>query len=53
MKIALLIPSTSRNRDWKETKDCYLFNYLLQSFKDTYNSEHQYTIYIGIDEDDT
>lgn len=52
MKIALLIPSTSRDRDWKETGDCYLLNYLLQSFKDTYNSEHEYTIYIGIDEDD-
>ncbi len=52
MKIALLIPSTSNNREWKDTQDCYLYDILFKSFIITYNPEYDYTFYIGIDYDD-
>ena len=51
-KIAFLIPSTSYKRDWKTIKECYLYAYTLKSFQATYDPEHQYTFYIGIDRGD-
>ena len=51
-KIALLIPSTSRGREWTSVKDTYLFNYTIKTFGITYDKEHEYCFYIGIDRGD-
>tara|TARA_Y100000768_G_scaffold36911_2_gene24138 strand:+ start:8652 stop:9395 length:744 start_codon:yes stop_codon:yes gene_type:complete len=53
MKIGLLIPSTSKGRDnWKTYKDTYLYVSTLKTFLLTYNKEHEYVFYIGIDKGD-
>jgi hypothetical protein len=52
MKIGLLIPCTSRNRNWVSIKESYLFNYYLQSFVATRSEGHIYTLYIGYDKGD-
>jgi len=52
MKIGLLIPTTSKGRPWSSFKDLYLYCYTLKSFLRTYDMEHTYTFYIGIDHDD-
>lgn len=52
MKIALLIPSTSRGRDWSSVKDTYLYNHTMKTFGITYDKEHEYRFYIGIDRGD-
>ena len=50
--IALLIPCTSNGRDWTNFKDTYLLHMTLKSFLLSYNQEHTYTLYIGIDRND-
>jgi len=50
--IGILIPATTRGRDWTEFKYTDLYIYLLKSLFRTYDMEHKYTIYIGIDKDD-
>ena len=52
MKIALMIPTTSKGRPWKTFKDIYLYCYTIKSFLATYDMEHTYVFYIGIDDDD-
>ena len=52
MKIAILIPSTSKNRDWPSYKDSYLYQKTIKTFLATYDKEHNYRFYIGIDEFD-
>jgi hypothetical protein len=52
MKIGILIPSTSNGRDWKTCKETYLYTITLKSFLLTYDNEHSYTFYIGIDRND-
>ena len=52
MKIGILIPSTSYKRDWTKFDETYLINYTLKSFLITYNQEHEYTFYVGIDRED-
>ena len=52
MKVALLIPTTSKGREWKSFEDIYLYCYTLKSFLTTYDMEHTYTFYVGIDHDD-
>ena len=52
VKIGLIIPSTSKGRDWKSYKETYLFKHTIKTFVLTYNSEHNYTFYIGIDKND-
>ena len=52
MKIGLLIPSTSNNREWTTIKDSYLFNLTFKTFLLTYDPEHNYVFYIGIDKGD-
>ena len=51
-KIGILIPSTSKGREWPSYKETYLFVHTLKSFFTTYNPEHQYVFYIGIDKND-
>jgi len=51
-RIALLIPCTSKNRNWKNMKESYLYNLSLKTFLLTHNNEHEYRFYIGIDRGD-
>jgi hypothetical protein len=53
MKVAFLIPITSKGRSWKNLSESYLINYTLKTFLKTKNNEHQYSFYIGFDNDDT
>ena len=48
IKIAFLIPTTSKNREWKTFNDSYLCQILLPSI----NLQQEITIYIGYDDDD-
>ena len=53
IKIAILILATSKKRDsWVNIKDSYLFNMTLKSFLTTFDREHDYIFYVGIDTDD-
>ena len=52
MKIAFLIPSTSRGRDWSSLKETYLLKYTMKTFGITQDKEHTYRFYIGIDRGD-
>jgi hypothetical protein len=52
MKIGILIPSTSNARDWKSYQDSYLYNLSLKTFLTTYDKEHEYVFYVGIDRGD-
>jgi hypothetical protein len=52
MKIGIIIPSTSYNRDWNTIKESYLYNHTLNSFLLTYDKQNMYKFYIGIDRND-
>lgn len=52
MKIGCIIPATSKNRPWNSIEESYLYTTTLKSFVITYNKEHNYTFYIGIDTGD-
>jgi len=52
MKIAFLIPSTTRKRPWGKMEDTYLYKIFARSFIDTLNENMDYTIYIHIDKND-
>tara|TARA_Y100000748_G_scaffold273422_1_gene247912 strand:+ start:49 stop:792 length:744 start_codon:yes stop_codon:yes gene_type:complete len=51
-KIAIIIPCTSNGREWTNFKDTYLFNLTLKTFILSYDKEHIYTFYLGIDRND-
>tara|TARA_R110000822_G_C15160714_1_gene478238 strand:+ start:105 stop:848 length:744 start_codon:yes stop_codon:yes gene_type:complete len=50
--IAILVPTTSNQRNYKSLEDSDLYSKWLKSFLTTYDSEHKYTIYLGIDDND-
>lgn len=52
MKIGLLIPCTSANRDWGIYTDSYLYKLTMRTFLNTYDKEHNYVFYIGVDRGD-
>ena len=52
MKIAILIPSTSKNRSWRTYQESYLFKNTIKTFLITYNKEHNYKFFIGVDRND-
>ena len=52
MKLGILIPATSKGRNWTSYKESYLFQNTLKSFLITYNQEYTYVFYIGIDRED-
>ena len=52
MKIAVLIPSTTKKREWNCITETYLFNSII-SFVNKSNKSYQYKFYIGVDKDDT
>ncbi len=51
MKIAILIPSTTNQRDWNCITETYLYKSII-SFVGKYNPDYQYKFYIGVDTDD-
>ena len=51
-KIGIIIPSTSRKRPWSNILESYLYTHLIRSLLKTYNSEHEYKIYVVTDDDD-
>tara|TARA_Y100000022_G_C13144001_1_gene326292 strand:- start:24 stop:788 length:765 start_codon:yes stop_codon:yes gene_type:complete len=51
-RIALLIPTTSANRNWASIKDSYLYRFMIPSLLNTIDSNNSYTIYLGIDKQD-
>ena len=52
MKIGVLVPCTSKGRDWTTMRDTYLFHYTLKTFLATCCMGHTYVFYIGYDQDD-
>ena len=52
MRVAFLIPATSRGKDWRAIEGSYLYKYTLKSLKETLTDKHTYTIYLGVDEGD-
>jgi len=52
MKVAVLVPATSNKRSWTKFNQTDLYNNLFKTFFTTYNKNHTYTFYLGIDEDD-
>jgi hypothetical protein len=52
MKIGILIPTTSYKREWNDIFESYLYNITLKTFLISYDKEHNYKFYIGIDEND-
>lgn len=51
-KVAMLIPTTTRERNWKSITDTDLYKINIKSFLLSYCPEHSYTYYLGIDDDD-
>ena len=51
MKIAILIPSTTKQRDWNCITETYLYKSII-SFVGKRNPDYQYKFYIGVDTDD-
>ena len=52
MKVGILVPCTSRFQNWTTYQEIYLYKYSLKTFLLTYDKEHNYTFYIGIDKGD-
>jgi hypothetical protein len=52
MKIGLIIPCTSKNREWSFMKETYFYNLTFKTFLSTYSPEHEYVFYVGIDHTD-
>ena len=50
--IGILIPTTSKGREWVSLKDTYLFNLTLRTIGNTVSPENKLRFYIGIDDDD-
>ena len=52
MKVAILVPVCSRNQGWSRLEDCFWIRDALPSLRRTMCDNIEYTLYIGIDEDD-
>jgi hypothetical protein len=50
-KVALIIPSTTKNRNWSSPNDSLLYN-MIESFKQSTNDNFEYKLFIGYDYDD-
>lgn len=56
MKIAFLIPTTSKGKNWKNAEDCLLISTLFRTLNTTCTEElkiNDIHLYIGIDKDDS
>lgn len=51
--IAFLIPTTSKNHDWKSPVDSYLYKYTLSTLKMCHLKKYKCIFYIGFDHDDS
>lgn len=51
MKVAFLIPSTTKNRDWEKAEDTYLWEILCKSLE-LYTPQHEIKLFVGYDNDD-
>lgn len=51
-KIGVIIPTTSKGKNWKTVEETFLYNKTLKSFIMTTNLLHNVVFYIGIDNDD-
>ena len=51
-KVGIIIPTTSKGRNYQNYKDSYLYKYTLNSIRNTLCKNHNYHFYIGIDNDD-
>ena len=51
-KIGILVPTTTHMRPWKLLRETHLYNTFLKSFLITYDREHEYIIYLIMDDDD-
>jgi hypothetical protein len=52
MKVGIIIPCTSTGRNWSTYLDSYLYRLTLKTFLLTYDQEHEYVFYIGVDKHD-
>ena len=52
MKIALIVPSTTRGLDIDDITDTHLYKILIQSLSKDKPKKHKITIYVGYDNDD-
>ena len=52
-KIALLIPSTTKGKDWKNIEDSFFYKIFIPSFIKIINDKYTYKIFLGYDQDDT
>ena len=52
MKIAFLIPITSKGRNWKKLEESYFNQIFIRSLIGTINSKFIYRVYLVIDNDD-
>ena len=52
LKIALLIPTTSNNRDWESVQDTILYKIFIPSFLNIVENNFTFKIFIGIDKND-
>lgn len=52
MKIGILVPCTSKDRNWATMRDTYFFHYTLKTFLATRCIGHEYVFYIGYDKND-
>tara|TARA_Y100000816_G_scaffold292154_1_gene286104 strand:- start:152 stop:898 length:747 start_codon:yes stop_codon:yes gene_type:complete len=50
--IAILIPSTTKGRNWSNIKESYLYNLTIKTFLLKKCKNYNYTFYIGYDDDD-
>ena len=51
MKLSILVPSTTRYRDWNDITQTYLYDIFCKSLLSNL-PEHEITVYIGYDKDD-
>jgi hypothetical protein len=51
-KIGLIIPTTSKKRDYKKVEDIDFFKVFMKNFLKTYDDKYNFTIYLGYDDDD-
>lgn len=51
-KIGLIIPTTSKKRNYKKVKDIDFFKVFMKNFLKKYDDKYNFTIYLGYDDDD-
>jgi hypothetical protein len=51
-KIAFLIPSTSKGKNWNSLEDTFFYKFFIPSFLKTKSNNFDYIIYFGFDYDD-